>query len=77
MCHDRYFLDRVVDKLFVFSGDGQIEIVHGSYSDYKDSLDEVVVESAHSTWLILIHLLLLKLIKLTNLKLVLDLMIHH
>ena len=40
VCHDRYFLDRVVDKLFVFSGDGQIEIVHGSYSDYKDSLDE-------------------------------------
>ena len=40
VCHDRYFLDRVVDKLFVFCGDGQIEIVHGSYSDYKDSLDE-------------------------------------
>lgn len=40
VCHDRYFLDRVVDKLFVFSGDGQIEIVHGSYSDYKDDLDE-------------------------------------
>lgn len=40
VCHDRYFLDRVVDKLFVFSGDGQIEIVHGSYSDYKDTLDE-------------------------------------
>ena len=40
VCHDRYFLDRVVDKLFVFCGNGQIEIVHGSYSDYKDSLDE-------------------------------------
>lgn len=40
VCHDRYFLDRVVDKLFVFSGDGHIEIVHGSYSDYKDTLDE-------------------------------------
>ena len=40
VCHDRYFLDRVIDKLFVFSGDGQIEIVHGSYSDYKDALDE-------------------------------------
>lgn len=40
VCHDRYFLDRVVDKLFVFSGDGQIEIVHGSYSDYKDAPDE-------------------------------------
>lgn len=39
-CHDRYFLDRVVDKLFVFTGDGHIEIVHGSYSDYKDALDK-------------------------------------
>ena len=40
VCHDRYFLDRVVDKLFVFTGDRHIEIVHGSYSDYKDALDE-------------------------------------
>ena len=40
VCHDRYFLDRVVDKLFVFTGDGHIEIIHGSYSDYKDALDE-------------------------------------
>ena len=40
VCHDRYFLDRVVDKLFVFTGDGHIEIVHGSYSDYKDAFDE-------------------------------------
>ena len=40
VCHDRYFLDRVVDKMFVFTGDGHIEIVHGSYSDYKDALDE-------------------------------------
>ena len=40
VCHDRYFLDRVVDKLFVFTGDGHIEIVHASYSDYKDALDK-------------------------------------
>ena len=40
VCHDRYFLDRVVDKLFVFTGDGHIEIVHDSYSDYKDALDK-------------------------------------
>ena len=40
VCHDRYFLDRVVDKLFVFTGDGHIEIVHGSYSDYKDAHDK-------------------------------------
>ena len=35
MCHDRYFLDRVVDKLFVFTGAGHIEIYHGGYSDYE------------------------------------------
>ena len=40
VCHDRYFLDRVVDKLFVFTGDGHIEIGQGSYSDYIDALDE-------------------------------------
>ncbi len=36
VCHDRYFLDRVVDKLFVFSGDGKVEVVVGSYSDWKE-----------------------------------------
>ena len=40
VCHDRYFLDRVVDKLFVFTGNGHIDIVHGSYSDYKADMGE-------------------------------------
>ena len=40
VCHDRYFLDRVVDKLFVFMGNGRIDIVHGSYSDYKADIGE-------------------------------------
>ena len=35
VCHDRYFLDRVVDKLFVFTGGGHIEVYHGGYSDYE------------------------------------------
>lgn len=39
VCHDRYFLDRVVDKLFVFTGDGAISVVHGAYSEYKESMD--------------------------------------
>ncbi len=45
VCHDRYFLDRVVDKLFVFSGNGKVDIVAGSYSDWKEkemSQEEVV-----------------------------------
>ena len=36
VCHDRYFLDRVVDKLFVFTGFGHIEVYHGGYSDYVE-----------------------------------------
>lgn len=32
--HDRYFLDRVVDKLFVFTGTGRITQIPGGYSDY-------------------------------------------
>ncbi|KAB3527355.1 ABC-F family ATP-binding cassette domain-containing protein [Alkaliphilus serpentinus] len=32
--HDRYFLDRTVDHLFIFKGEGLIEDYHGNYSDY-------------------------------------------
>ncbi|UOF91733.1 ABC-F family ATP-binding cassette domain-containing protein [Fodinisporobacter ferrooxydans] len=35
--HDRYFLDRVVDKLFVFEGDGVIRQYIGNYSEYLES----------------------------------------
>ncbi len=34
--HDRYFIDRVMEKIFVFSGEGKIEIFHGNYSDYYE-----------------------------------------
>lgn len=32
--HDRYFLDRVVDKLFIFEGEGKIRSFIGNYSEY-------------------------------------------
>jgi ATP-binding cassette subfamily F protein uup len=35
--HDRAFLDRIADTLFVFSSDGGIEKFAGSYSDYASS----------------------------------------
>ncbi|MFD2445767.1 ABC-F family ATP-binding cassette domain-containing protein [Bacillus sp. CGMCC 1.16607] len=35
--HDRYFLDKVVDQLLVFEGDGQISTFYGSYSDYLEN----------------------------------------
>ena len=48
VCHDRYFLDRVVDKLFIFTGDGHIDIVQGSYSDYKESLGNISSTPMHT-----------------------------
>jgi ABC transport system ATP-binding/permease protein len=38
--HDRYFMDRLVDHLFVFEGDGVIRDFPGNYSDYRLSLKE-------------------------------------
>ncbi|MFM7021820.1 MAG: ABC-F family ATP-binding cassette domain-containing protein [Flavobacteriales bacterium] len=35
--HDRYFLDNVVDHLFVFKGDGNIQDFPGNYSDWRES----------------------------------------
>ncbi|MBS1632334.1 MAG: ABC-F family ATP-binding cassette domain-containing protein [Bacteroidetes bacterium] len=33
--HDRYFMDRLVDHLFVFTGDGAIKDFPGNYSQYR------------------------------------------
>ncbi len=33
--HDRYFMDRIVDHLFVFKGNGVIEDFAGNYTDYR------------------------------------------
>ena len=33
--HDRYFMDRLVDHLFVFEGEGQVRDFPGNYSDYR------------------------------------------
>ncbi|MEH7458661.1 ABC-F family ATP-binding cassette domain-containing protein [Bacillus sp. JJ1127] len=34
--HDRYFLDKVVDELFIFVGGGEVREFLGSYSDYLE-----------------------------------------
>jgi ATP-binding cassette subfamily F protein uup len=36
--HDRYFMDKLTDHLFVFNGEGQIFDFPGNYSDYKNDL---------------------------------------
>lgn len=33
--HDRYFLDRVCNKIFAYEGNGEIEPYNGNYSDYS------------------------------------------
>ena len=37
--HDRYFMDKIVDHLFVFRGDGFIEDFPGNYSDFRSYED--------------------------------------
>jgi ATP-binding cassette subfamily F protein uup len=38
--HDRYFMDRLVDHLFVFEGAGQIRDFPGNYTDYREWLED-------------------------------------
>ena len=38
--HDRYFMDKVVDHIFVFNGDGDIKDFPGNYTEYRDWRDE-------------------------------------
>lgn len=38
--HDRYFMDHLVDQLFVFEGDGKIRLFNGNYSDFRTWIDE-------------------------------------
>jgi ATP-binding cassette subfamily F protein uup len=33
--HDRYFLDRIVEHIFVFEGQGEIKDYNGSYTEYR------------------------------------------
>ncbi|MEO2064666.1 MAG: ABC-F family ATP-binding cassette domain-containing protein [Christiangramia sp.] len=34
--HDRYFMDKIVDHLFVFEGQGAVSDFPGNYSDYRE-----------------------------------------
>lgn len=42
--HDRYFMDRLVEHLFVFEGTGVISDFPGNYSDYRISKEEEALE---------------------------------
>lgn len=47
--HDRYFLDSIVDHLFVFEGDGVIRDFPGNYSEYRQWADSQVKQTAEKT----------------------------
>ena len=38
--HDRYFMDKVVDHLLVFEGEGQVKDFPGNYTQYREWADE-------------------------------------
>jgi ATP-binding cassette subfamily F protein uup len=39
--HDRYFVDKLAQKLFIFKGNGEIEVSYQSYSEYLDIEKEI------------------------------------
>ena len=47
--HDRYFMDKIVDHLFVFRGEGVIEDFPGNYSDFRAYEDSREIEKRTET----------------------------
>jgi len=47
--HDRYFMDHLVDQLFIFEGEGKIRLFNGNYSDYREEEDMKEQRSQKST----------------------------
>lgn len=39
--HDRYFMDKMVDHLFVFEGAGEVKDIIGNYSDYRKQQKQI------------------------------------
>ncbi len=46
--HDRFFLDRICDHLFVFKGEGKVKDFPGNYTEYREYL-KINKESGDST----------------------------
>ena len=47
--HDRYFMDKIVDHLFVFKGEGVIQDFPGNYSDYRSYSENVIEDKRNDT----------------------------
>jgi ATP-binding cassette subfamily F protein uup len=46
--HDRYFMDRLVDHLFVFEGEGEVNDFPGNYSQYREREKQKEIVAAES-----------------------------
>ncbi len=44
--HDRYFMDRLVEQLLVFEGDGQIRSFPGNYTDFREAEKDAAREAS-------------------------------
>ncbi|MFN6944948.1 MAG: ABC-F family ATP-binding cassette domain-containing protein [Cytophagaceae bacterium] len=44
--HDRYFMDRLVEHLFVFEGDGTLRTFPGNYTDYRNEQEEMEADKS-------------------------------
>ncbi|TDN89121.1 ATP-binding cassette subfamily F protein uup [Salegentibacter sp. 24] len=47
--HDRYFMDKIVDHLFVFQGNAQVQDFPGNYSDYREYEESSSAEPKEET----------------------------
>lgn len=45
--HDRYFMDKLADHLFLFEGEGKVTDFNGNYQDYLDELAEQKEAAKH------------------------------
>jgi ATP-binding cassette subfamily F protein uup len=47
--HDRYFMDKMVDHLFVFQGEGRIKDITGNYHSYRTALAQAQRENKNAS----------------------------
>jgi len=47
--HDRYFMDRLTDHIFIFEGEGKMRDFPGNYSEYRDAEDQEAKKNQNSS----------------------------
>ena len=47
--HDRYFMDRLTDHIFIFEGEGKIRDFPGNYSEYREAEDQEAKKNQNSS----------------------------